>query len=1083
MKWLRFLQNYLAVLSIIPIVAAVLLVADLPALDVSAQAPDLSAVVYPPEADTDYEKLCAVYSLIEQMRLEHNRVTNIARSNPRKYIESGIFKTYALLSKAQLKKLLAERNTLMEKIRWANYNPDQWGKLTEKELQAAQHELFGDKESLKHSPTEARAPPLDELKAIDINKLEATPTTDPTEDFTSASWNNGTPQSDPGGFLTVTSTKVAFDALDRNNDTYFYRDMGANHFDGDYEHLLQTLKSGYVDAGLAYVWVLANEVDDWFGLLVGDKDALGLWWYYNSRLYIRELDGGAEYSDYASLSQGTLYYVELERDEAVGTYGTIYAYICTGDYWDDGGTQIDTISVALNTSKKDFRYIYSINSLNDGDNTKTITGYMQNLDLQEAGVSAPTVVTNAASSVEETTATLSGNITATGGENCTRWFEWDTLSGAPYSDNWSDAGTHGVGNYTHGITGLDKGEGYYYRASANNSAGWGYGSEVFLITKPDPATSFIATDNGTTWISTSWSNGDGMDYVEIRYSDVTYPTDNTSGSLGYWGSGTTANVTGLSPSTTYFFSIFTHATENSQWSTADTYDTCWDTTDAGITAPTVTTGAATLVEETTARLNGEITDTGGENCTRGFQWDTDLASPYADNWTDSGTHGTGAFNHDLTGLNKGDKYAFRATANNTAGYGYGSVLYYMTKPDPATGFTATDEGTSWISLGWTNGTGMDYVEVRYAEGGSSPSDNTSGTLGYWGVGTTANVTGLNPGTQHSFRIFTHAYEDATWSLADNNPTCQDTTDVDAPTVTNGVGATNVTDNDARLNGEITYTGGENPAVTVFWGQSDGDTNPVSWTDNASLGAKALGTFYHDITDNLTPETLYYYRMRAVNSEGTDWAGSSANFTTTEVGINAPTGLTLTDLGAITVNIEWAMGDSSNYTMVRVSRTEYPATITDGELVYYGDATTVNATGYSLDVNNYKFTAWAFAADNVTYSEDYAQAEIGGEGMEEIAEGLAALVEALQDNDLFNQAVILFLALVITALAFWQKNVFLYCLAVPVNMVLGLGLAADAETVYSIQWVLGVIVAIIGMFCLYRAAMDAWDEIKRRREGE
>ena len=335
------------------------------------------------------------------------------------------------------------------------------------------------------------------------------------------------------------------------------------------------------------------------------------------------------------------------------------------------------------------------------------------------GVVEPTVVTNSATSVEETTATLSGNITATGGENCTdRGFQYDTDSGAPYSSNWTESGNFGVSQFTHGISGLDKGEGYYYRAGANNTAGWGWGSEVFFITKPDPATSFTSTENGTTWISLSWANGTGMDYVEVRYAEGSAPTDNTSGTLGYWGSGTTANVTGLGSSTTYFFTIFTHATENSQWSTSDNNPSCQDTTDAGVVVPTVTTQAATDIEATTATGSGNITDTGGENCDiRGFQWDVNSGAPYTNNVTTSGNYSAGTFTGNLTGLPTGTTIYYRAEAHNSAGWGYGNEVTFLTKPAAPTNVAATDgTSTSNVTVTWTKSTGATGYKI-YRNGG------------------------------------------------------------------------------------------------------------------------------------------------------------------------------------------------------------------------------------------------------------------------------------------------------------------------------------------------------------------------------
>jgi hypothetical protein len=196
------------------------------------------------------------------------------------------------------------------------------------------------------------------------------------------------------------------------------------------------------------------------------------------------------------------------------------------------------------------------------------------------------------------------------------------------------------------------------------------------------------------------------------------------------------------------------------------------------TAPSVTTGVASLVEETTATLSGEVTDIGGDNVTRGFAWGL-ITSPFSDNWSE-GTYGTGAFNHPITGLSKGRKYVVHATANNTAGSDNGTDVNFMTKPDPASAFAATSYNTTWALLGWTNGDGMDLVSVRVLAGATAPSGNTTGTQVYWGNGTSVNATGLSEGTQYTFRIFTYALEDGTWSVADGSTTLTVTTSGTAP---------------------------------------------------------------------------------------------------------------------------------------------------------------------------------------------------------------------------------------------------------------------------------------------------------------
>ncbi len=100
----------------------------------------------------------------------------------------------------------------------------------------------------------------------------------------------------------------------------------------------------------------------------------------------------------------------------------------------------------------------------------------------------------------------------------------------------------------------------------------------------------------------------------------------------------------------------------------------------------------------------------------------------------------------------------------------------------------------------------------------------------------------------------------------------------APTVTNYTGASNIAQTSARLNGQVTSTGGENPTVHIYWGPSNGGTTPGSWAHDVNLGVKAAGTFYTDIS-SLTAGTTYYYRCYAVNSGGGSWAASTASFAT------------------------------------------------------------------------------------------------------------------------------------------------------------------------------------------------------------
>ena len=96
-------------------------------------------------------------------------------------------------------------------------------------------------------------------------------------------------------------------------------------------------------------------------------------------------------------------------------------------------------------------------------------------------VVAPTVTTQAVSSIEKTTATGNGNITDDGGATATRGMCWDTSATPTITDSHATNGT-GEGAYTVAMTSLVAGTKYYVRAYATNSEGTSYGSEVNFTT-------------------------------------------------------------------------------------------------------------------------------------------------------------------------------------------------------------------------------------------------------------------------------------------------------------------------------------------------------------------------------------------------------------------------------------------------------------------------------------------------------------------------------------------------------------------------------------------------------------------------
>lgn len=205
------------------------------------------------------------------------------------------------------------------------------------------------------------------------------------EDFTG--WSPG--ETDPNSRITVTPTRVECFGTQRDEDARHVDDKGVNHFSGDFTHLLEVfLSSSSTGSGVGFPWQIANDLDDVKGLIDASKSNLYCQNFHavNPQIFIAEQDGASNYVDGSiTLSEDTIYYLTIERDESVGSFGDITCFI----YSDSGRTTlVDTLNVVLHTSKKDFRYIYAANTFNDGS-TDPFYGYSQNLDLQEAVVGVP----------------------------------------------------------------------------------------------------------------------------------------------------------------------------------------------------------------------------------------------------------------------------------------------------------------------------------------------------------------------------------------------------------------------------------------------------------------------------------------------------------------------------------------------------------------------------------------------------------------------------------------------------------------------------------------------------------------------
>ena len=144
------------------------------------------------------------------------------------------------------------------------------------------------------------------------------------------------------------------------------------------------------------------------------------------------------------------------------------------------------------------------------------------------------------------------------------------------------------------------------------------------------------------------------------------------------------------------------------------------------------------------------------------------------------------------------------------------------------------------------------------------------SVGTGGLGQyTCDLTGVTPGETYQVRaVISNSIDEVTSEpISIEIPT----TSLSSPTVTT-LATLPIEATFATGNGEITDTGGDDPERFIEWGTTAG-----VYIDSCSAGIGGIGTYSCEMT-SLTPDTMYYFRAYATNSEGTGY-GSESSFTT------------------------------------------------------------------------------------------------------------------------------------------------------------------------------------------------------------
>ena len=268
----------------------------------------------------------------------------------------------------------------------------------------------------------------------------------------------------------------------------------------------------------------------------------------------------------------------------------------------------------------------------------------------------------------------------------------------------------------------------------------------------------------------------------------------------------------------------------------------------------------------------------------------------------------------------------------TYGVGWGAETTVMTGTTDQTAPTISANGTN-LAVFWLDTVKLYVKNCLSGVWDTDPTtvaDETTNTMrGVSSIQSTRTVTSYNYGILYEIRTATPNFvRYVKYTIAD------------PPTITISA-ATDKEATTATLNGNITVTGGENPTVTVYWGDNDGGQTPGSWDNSSAPTSPAqpqgVASFYKSAT-SLPTGTTIYFSAKATNSGGTAWASSSLSFLTKPA---APTGVAATD-GSETSKVVVTWTKSTGATDYHVWRGAV-------DLGAAGDVATLDDTGADASV--------------------------------------------------------------------------------------------------------------------------------------
>jgi len=582
---------------------------------------------------------------------------------------------------------------------------------------------------------------------------------------------------------------------------------------------------------------------------------------------------------------------------------SIYPYGTTGRYSRDrtdggGGSQKSGNRSGLVTELLYNDYVETVSERlgNGGTMTADVKG-VQSVQLSSilwpAGWPQVRNYGPGATNVQVSTAYLNGELESTGGSATALWVYFGTNDGGEVSGNWDSNAYFGanmsVDTYSTNVTGLDSGVTYYYRFAASNATTnvWASYVKSFTTLAPPVVTNGAGADTrvagvtmngeltlgGTADVTIYWGRGDGDTNHTAWANTNAFGTlaEGTFATGQHWAATLSdVNITNISQALTGGVSR-----ANDAWTVTGSGNDIYGTADSFHFAYTQLTGdfdlycrAGDLTGGTHSWRKGGIM--AREALTNDSMNAFILRSPV-------GGQNRISFQHRVT--NGAASASVNANGFTDSHY----WLRLVRSGDVFSGYWASDVGGtpgSWSQMGTNITVDMSaQVYVGLAVTAHNAAELTSCTFDKLG-GLKSSEDELLYGVEHYYRTYATNTYGEDW--ADASVAFHTEPPIGVGIVNDA--ASNIAETSATFNGTLNGTGSVFD-VLVYWGTSDGGTDPGSWGNTNVIGSYTnVGPTALTYNASLASGVEYFYAFCATNGATNMWATPSESIET----VSAPT---------------------------------------------------------------------------------------------------------------------------------------------------------------------------------------------------